>query len=46
MMKMIVKGGLPPIQGLPRIRHELPSVGGVILAKVIIHVLSHFDIIF
>ncbi|XP_059173290.1 RNA binding protein fox-1 homolog 2-like isoform X3 [Physella acuta] len=34
MMKMIVKGGLHPIAGLPRLRHDhLPSVGGVILAK-------------
>ncbi|CAL1548033.1 unnamed protein product [Lymnaea stagnalis] len=34
MMKMIVKGGLHPIPGLPRLRHDhIPSVGGVILAK-------------
>lgn len=37
MMKMIVKGSLHPIPGLPRFRQEhIPSVGGIILAKVII----------
>lgn len=38
MMKMIVKGGLHPIPGLPRLRHDhLPSMSGVILTKVIYH---------
>lgn len=35
MIKMIVKGGLHPVPGFPRVRHDhMPTVSGVILSKV------------